>query len=242
MSWDAFAESVTEAQRLAQPEDFDFLHRIGECEATRRNSSTCSAVGCACRQGCARRHRSAARYEQRQRAQDVHRWVDRVYQAALAEAGDNRHRLRPRLLRAVRAVATEEFAALRRHLGARLAPVQGLRGLPCAARDIRQPQAGQRIAAGRGHTRHFAHLKSGDQTKDKTLLLSTILADAINLSQTKSKLGTFATKPMGRSWPIWSTRNSGIHSPSTGATAARHHRTARTSALVAKPRAWATAT
>jgi hypothetical protein len=30
MSWDAFAESVTEAQRLAQPEDFDFLHRIGE--------------------------------------------------------------------------------------------------------------------------------------------------------------------------------------------------------------------
>ena len=30
MSWDAFAESVTEAQKLAQPEDFDFLHRIGE--------------------------------------------------------------------------------------------------------------------------------------------------------------------------------------------------------------------
>ena len=25
MSWDAFAESVTEAQKLAQPEDFDFL-------------------------------------------------------------------------------------------------------------------------------------------------------------------------------------------------------------------------
>ncbi|HHQ8576226.1 TPA: Tn3 family transposase [Escherichia coli] len=34
MSWDAFAESVTEAQRLAQPEDFDFLHRIGESYAT----------------------------------------------------------------------------------------------------------------------------------------------------------------------------------------------------------------
>lgn len=30
ISWDAFAESVTEAQKLAQPEDFDFLHRIGE--------------------------------------------------------------------------------------------------------------------------------------------------------------------------------------------------------------------
>jgi len=30
LSWDAFAESVTEAQKLAQPEDFDFLHRIGD--------------------------------------------------------------------------------------------------------------------------------------------------------------------------------------------------------------------
>ncbi|MCX9893924.1 Tn3 family transposase [Klebsiella pneumoniae] len=36
MSWDAFAESVTEAQKLAQPEDFDFLHRIGESYATLR--------------------------------------------------------------------------------------------------------------------------------------------------------------------------------------------------------------
>jgi hypothetical protein len=49
MSWDAFAESVTEAQKLAQPEDFDFLHRIGESYATlrryARNSSTCSSYG-----------------------------------------------------------------------------------------------------------------------------------------------------------------------------------------------------
>jgi hypothetical protein len=36
MSWDAFAESVTEAQTLAQPDDFDFLHRIGESYATLR--------------------------------------------------------------------------------------------------------------------------------------------------------------------------------------------------------------
>ncbi len=34
--WDAFAESVTEAQKLAQPEDFDFLHRISESYATLR--------------------------------------------------------------------------------------------------------------------------------------------------------------------------------------------------------------
>jgi len=36
LSWNAFAESVTEAQKLAQPEDFDFLHRIGESYATLR--------------------------------------------------------------------------------------------------------------------------------------------------------------------------------------------------------------
>ena len=34
-------------------------------------------------------------------------------------------------------------------------------------------------------TRHFTHLKSGDLAKDKSLLLTTILADAINLSLTK---------------------------------------------------------
>jgi len=36
MSWDAFAASVTGAQTLAQPDDFDFLHRIGESYATLR--------------------------------------------------------------------------------------------------------------------------------------------------------------------------------------------------------------
>jgi TnpA family transposase len=36
-----------------------------------------------------------------------------------------------------------------------------------------------------GFTRHFTHLKTGDVAKDKTLLLTTILADAINLGLTK---------------------------------------------------------
>ena len=36
-----------------------------------------------------------------------------------------------------------------------------------------------------GFTRHFMHLKSGDLAKDKNLLLTTILADAINLGLTK---------------------------------------------------------
>lgn len=36
-----------------------------------------------------------------------------------------------------------------------------------------------------GFTSHFVHLKSGEQAKDRTLLLSAILADAINLGLTK---------------------------------------------------------
>jgi hypothetical protein len=156
MSWDAFAESVTEAQKLAQPDDFDFLHRIGESYATLAPLRAgiprrAQAAGRARRQGCARCHRGAARHEQRQRPQGARRCADRLHQAALAEAGDDRRRHRPALLRAVRAVGAEERAALGRHLGAGFAPVQGLRGLPGAAREVRQPQAGQRIAAGRGH-------------------------------------------------------------------------------------------
>jgi hypothetical protein len=36
MSWPAFEASVAEAQRLAQPDDFDFLHRISDGYATLR--------------------------------------------------------------------------------------------------------------------------------------------------------------------------------------------------------------
>lgn len=40
ISWDAFAENVTEAQKLAQSEDFDFLHLIVENYATPRRTVT----------------------------------------------------------------------------------------------------------------------------------------------------------------------------------------------------------
>ena len=39
MSWDDFTASVSEAQKLAQPEDFDFVHRIGDSYATLRRYS-----------------------------------------------------------------------------------------------------------------------------------------------------------------------------------------------------------
>lgn len=51
MSWAALAESVTKAKRLAQPEDFDFLHRIGESYATLRRHAV--------HPGLATKHRTA---------------------------------------------------------------------------------------------------------------------------------------------------------------------------------------
>lgn len=36
MSWETFAKNVNEAHKLAQPEDFDFLHHLGESYATLR--------------------------------------------------------------------------------------------------------------------------------------------------------------------------------------------------------------
>jgi TnpA family transposase len=36
LPWEAFTSSVSDAQKLARPEDFDFLHRIGESYATLR--------------------------------------------------------------------------------------------------------------------------------------------------------------------------------------------------------------
>lgn len=37
------------------------------------------------------------------------------------------------------------------------------------------------VDAWTGFTRHFTHLKTGETASDKTLLLTSILADAINL-------------------------------------------------------------
>ncbi len=76
-----------------------------------------------------------------------------------------------------------------------------------------------------GFTRHFTHLKSGDLAKDKNLLLTTILADAINLGLTKmaescpgttyAKLAWLqaripATKRTRQRWLNWSTLSFGI--------------------------------
>lgn len=57
-----------------------------------------------------------------------------------------------------------------------------------------------------GFTRHFVHLKNGEETKDRTLLLSAILADAINLGLTKmaesSPGATYAKLSWLQAWHI----------------------------------------
>jgi len=51
-----------------------------------------------------------------------------------------------------------------------------------------------------GFTRHFVNLKSGDPTKERTLLLSAILADAINLGLTKMAESSPGTTYSKLSW------------------------------------------
>jgi hypothetical protein len=59
-----------------------------------------------------------------------------------------------------------------------------------------------------GFTRHFVNLKSGDPTKERTLLLSAILADAINLGLTKMAESSPGTTYSKLSWlQAWHIRN-----------------------------------
>ncbi|WP_028455993.1 Tn3 family transposase [Chitinilyticum litopenaei] len=59
-----------------------------------------------------------------------------------------------------------------------------------------------------GFTRHFVHLKDGESAKDKTLLLSAILADAINLGLTKMAESCPGTTYAKLSWlQAWHVRD-----------------------------------
>ena len=59
-----------------------------------------------------------------------------------------------------------------------------------------------------GFTRHFVHLKGGEPAKDKTLLLSVILADAINLGLTKMAESCPGTTYAKLSWlQAWHVRD-----------------------------------
>ena len=271
MPWDTFAASVTEAQKLAQPESFDFLHRIGESYATLRryapqfldvlklraapaakgvldaievlrdmNSDNARKVpGDAptvfikprwaklvlTDDGIDRRYYELCALSELKnalRSGDV--WVQGSRQfkdfdeylvpvekfttlklgneLPLAVATDCDQYLHGRLALLELQLATVNRMAAANDLPDAIITESGLKITPL---DAAVPETAQAIIdqsamllphvkitellmevdEWTGFTRHFTHLKTGDTAKDKTLLLTTILADGINLGLTK---------------------------------------------------------
>jgi len=271
MSWDAFAASIAEARKLAQPEDFDFLHRIGENYATMRRYAPVFLDVLKLRAAPAAKDVLDAiellRGMNADNARKVpanaptgfikKRWgklvltdtgIDRRYyelcvlselknalrsgdiwvqgsrqfkdfedylvpaekfsalkvtgELPLAVATDCDQYLYDRLTLLEAQLATVNRMALDNDLPDAIITESGLKITPL---DAAVPDAAQalidqaamliphlkitelllEVDEWTGFTSHFTHLKSGDQAKDKHLLLTTILADAINLGLTK---------------------------------------------------------
>ncbi|WNV03390.1 Tn3 family transposase [Candidatus Methylospira mobilis] len=271
MPWDAFAESVTEAQKLAQPEAFDFLHRIGEGYATLRryapeflnvlklraapsakylldaievlrgmNTDSARKVPAdaptrfikprwhklvVTDAGIDRRYYELcvlSELKNSLRSGDV--WAQGARQfkdfedylvptgkfsslkqsneLPLAVVTDCDQYLQDRLTLLKEQLATVNRMAAANDLPDAIITVSGLKVTPldAAVPDTAQALIDQtasilphvkitelllEVDEWTGFTRHFTHLKSGDLAKDKNLLLTTILADAINLGLTK---------------------------------------------------------
>ncbi len=294
MSWDAFAESVTEAQKLAQPDDFDFLHRIGESYATLRRYAPEFLAVLKLRAAPAAKNvldaievlRGMNTDNARKVPADAPtgfikpRWqklvmtdtgIDRRYYelCALSElknslrSGDiwvhgsrqfkdfEDYLVPPAKFASLKqsselplAVATDcdQYLSERLELlEAQLATVNGMAaandlpdaiitesGLKITPLDAAVPDTAQalidqtamilphvkitelmlEVDEWTGFTRHFTHLKSGDLAKDKNLLLTTILADAINLGLTKMAESCPGTTYAKLAWlQAWHTRD-----------------------------------
>ncbi len=271
MPWDTFAASVTEAQKLAQPEGFDFLHRIGESYATLRryapqfldvlklraapaakgvldaievlrdmNTDNARKVPANAPtafikprwtklvltdEGIDRRYYELCALSELKnalRSGDV--WVQGSRQfkdfdeylvpvekfttlklaneLPLAVTTDCDQYLHDRLELLEQQLATVNHMAATNDLPDAIITASGLKITPL---DAAVPETAQalidqsamllphvkitellmEVDEWTGFTRHFTHLKTGDTAKDKTLLLTTILADGINLGLTK---------------------------------------------------------
>lgn len=260
MSWDSFAESVTEAQKLAQPDDFDFLHRIGESYATLRRYAPEFLAVLKLRAAPAAKNvldaievlRGMNTDNARKLPADAPtgfikpRWqklvmtdagIDRRYYelCALSElknslrSGDiwvqgsrqfkdfEDYLVPPEKFTSLKqsselplAVATDCEQYLHERLTlleAQLATVNRM----AAANDLPHVKITElllEVDEWTGFTRHFTHLKSGDLAKDKNLLLTTILADAINLGLTKMAESCPGTTYAKLAWlQAWHTRD-----------------------------------
>jgi TnpA family transposase len=271
ISWDAFAASVDEAQKLAQPDDFDFLHRIGESYPTLRryapqfldvlklrgaptangvlsaiealrsmNSSNARKVPDDAPTGFVKKrweklvfqsggidrryYEMCALSELRNALRSGDVWVQGSRQfkdfndflvpaekfeslrlandLPIAVAIDCDQYLQDRLSLLNRQLETVDRLAASNDLPDAILTESGLKITPL---DNAVPEEAQalidktasllphikitdlllEVDEWTGFTKHFTHLKTGDVAKDKTLLLTTILADAINLGLTK---------------------------------------------------------
>jgi len=294
MSWDAFTESVTEAQKLAQPDDFDFLHRIGESYATLRRYAPEFLDVLKLRAAPAAKDVLDAIEVLRGMNTDNARKVPadaptgfikpRWQKLVMTDAGIDRRYYElcalSELKNSLRSgdiwvqgsrqfkdfedylVPPEKFASLKQSsdlplavatdcdqylserlelLEAQLATVNRMAaandlpdaiitesGLKITPLDAAVPDTAQalidqtamilphvkitelllEVDEWTGFTRHFTHLKSGDLAKDKNLLLTTILADAINLGLTKMAESCPGTTYAKLAWlQAWHTRD-----------------------------------
>lgn len=271
VSWEDFAASITEAQKLAQPEDFDFLYRIGEGYAmVRRYAPELLSVLALHAAPAAKPVLDAIELLREMNSGNARKLPDdaplgfireRWSKLIFTDAGVDRRYYElcalSELKNALRSgdiwvegsrqfknfseylVPAQKFAALKEAdelplaidsdceqylqirleaLHAQLKLVDELAaandlpdailtdsGLKITPLDASVPQAAQnlidRVAAPLPHvkttelllevdqwtgfTSHFTHLKSGDAAKDRIPLLTTILADAINLGLSK---------------------------------------------------------
>ena len=295
MPWDTFAASVTEAQTLARPADFDFLHHIGESYATLRryapqfldvlklraaptakgvldaidvlrgmNSDSARKVPADAPtafikprwaklvltdEGIDRRYYELCALSELKnalRSGDV--WVQGSRQfkdfdeylvpiekfatlklaseLPLAVATDCDQYLHDRLeLLEAQLATVNRMAATNDLPDAIITTASGLKITPL---DAAVPDAAQalidqsamllphlkitellmEVDEWTGFTRHFTHLKTGDTAKDKTLLMTTILADGINLGLTKMAESCPGTTYAKLSWlQAWHVRD-----------------------------------
>ncbi|WP_332125213.1 Tn3 family transposase, partial [Escherichia coli] len=289
MSWDSFAESVTEAQKLAQPDDFDFLHRIGESYATLRRYAPEFLAVLKLRAAPAAKNvldaievlRGMNTDNARKLPADAPtgfikpRWqklvmtdagIDRRYyelcalselknslrsgdiwvqgsrqfkdfedylvppekftslkqssELPLAVATDCEQYLHERLTLLEAQLATVNRMAAANDLPDAIITESGLKITPLDAAVALIDQTAMvlphvkitelllEVDEWTGFTRHFTHLKSGDLAKDKNLLLTTILADAINLGLTKMAESCPGTTYAKLAWlQAWHTRD-----------------------------------
>lgn len=271
ITWNAFAESVTEAQKLVQPEGFDFLHHIGESYATLRryapefldvlklraapvakdvldaievlrglNADKARKVPADAPTGFIKKrwqklvmtdigidrryYELCALSELKNALRSGDIWVQGSRQfkdfkdylvpartfAALKTAStlplavatdcdqylhDRRSRLESQLATANRMASSNVLPeAIITESGLKITPLNA--AVPDSAQalidqtamilpHVKTTELLLEVDDWTGFTRHFTHLKSGDQAKDKHLPLATILADAIDLGLSK---------------------------------------------------------